>query len=104
MSEEPSKQQKIWLTVQQIPVGKVATYGQIADLAGLKGAARLVGTTMSKLPENSQLPWHRVINSQGKLSLPADSEGYREQKLRLEAEGVKFSGLGVSLATYRWQP
>ena len=104
MSEEPSKQQKIWLTVQQIPAGKVATYGQVAELAGLAGAARLVGNTMSKLPEGSSLPWHRVINAQGKLSFPADSKHYREQRLRLEAEGITFKGAGISLSTYRWQP
>ena len=103
-TKEPSKQQKIWLTVQQIPAGKVATYGQIAELAGLAGCARLVGTTMSKLPEDSKIPWHRVINAQGKLSFSPDSKHYQEQKLRLEAEGIKFKGLGVALSTYRWQP
>ena len=101
---EPSKQQKIWLTVQQIPAGKVATYGQVADLAGLPGAARLVGNTMGKLPEGSQIPWHRVVNAQGKLSFPTDSEHFREQKLRLQEEGVIFNGQRISLSTYRWQP
>ncbi|MGK0441582.1 MAG: methylated-DNA-protein-cysteine methyltransferase-like protein [Pseudohongiellaceae bacterium] len=103
-SDQPSNQHKIWLTVQQIPTGKVASYGQVAELSGLPGAARLVGTTMSKLPEGTLLPWHRVINSQGKLSRPHDSTAYQEQRLRLEAEGIVFNGLGIKLTTYRWQP
>ncbi|MCR8923645.1 MGMT family protein [Dasania sp. GY-MA-18] len=101
---EISNAQKIWLAVQQIPAGKVATYGQVAELAGIPGAARLVGNTMHKLPAGSQLPWHRVVSAQGKLSLPENSSGYREQKLRLESEGIVFKGQRIPLAHYRWQP
>ena len=101
---EISNAQKIWLAVQQIPAGKVATYGQVAELAGIPGAARLVGNTMHKLPAGSQLPWHRVVNAQGKLSLPENSPNYREQKLRLESEGIVFKGQHIPLAHYRWQP
>ncbi|WP_339668816.1 MGMT family protein [Dasania marina] len=101
---EISNAHKIWLAVQQIPAGRVATYGQVAELAGLPGAARLVGNTMHKLPEGSQLPWHRVVNAQGKLSLPEGSAGYREQKLRLESEGIIFKGPRIPLVDYRWRP
>src|SRR5690606_34221937 len=78
------------LVVNAIPYGKVATYGQVAQLAGLGRAARFVGTCMKRLPKNTRLPWHRVINAQGKISFPVDSEGYKVQKQRLENEGIYF--------------
>ena len=99
-----SNQQKIWLVVQQITAGKVASYGQVAELAGIKGAARLVGNALKNLPHDSLLPWHRIVNSRGKLSLIEGSEAYREQKLRLESEGICFNKQRIPLITYRWQP
>ncbi len=71
-------------TVQQIPQGKVACYGQIADLAGLPGKARLVGKALSKVPKSGWkekiVPWHRVINSQGKISFPVENHLFNKQK------------------------
>ncbi len=95
-------QQRFWQIVAQIPPGKVATYGQIAELAGLRGLARAVGRTMSQLPEDSRLPWHRVINAQGRISFPVDSDGYKRQRERLEAEGISLINGRVSLRHYRW--
>ena len=63
-------QERIWHIVARIPSGRVATYGQVAELAGLPGRARLVGHTLSRLPADTGLPWHRVVNSQGRLSFP----------------------------------
>ncbi len=83
-----------------IPPGKVITYGQLAALAGLPGAARLAGTVLCGLPEQTELPWHRVINAQGKISLPENSSGYQEQKKRLEAEGVIFTNNKINLRIY----
>ena len=65
-----TSQQRLYSIIQQIPAGYVATYGQVAELAGLPGCARMVGRTLSQLPSDSQLPWHRVIGASGKISLP----------------------------------
>jgi methylated-DNA-protein-cysteine methyltransferase-like protein len=95
-------QRAILLVVSRIPAGKVASYGQIAELAGLPGKARLVGRTMSHLPAQSDIPWHRVVNAAGKISLPERSGGFERQKSRLLAEGIELSGSRISLAKYRW--
>jgi len=80
----------VWQVVRDIPRGHVLTYGEVARLAGMSRAARRVSMAMRRAPREMDLPWHRVINSQGKISLPADSEGFREQKELLEEEGVIF--------------
>jgi methylated-DNA-protein-cysteine methyltransferase related protein len=77
--------------VKQIPKGKVATYGEVAKLSGLPGQQRLVGYALHNLPSNSKVPWQRVINAQGKISLPKRTGGYRRQRKLLEKEGVVFS-------------
>ncbi len=99
-----SNSHAIFAVIKAIPVGHVATYGQVARLAGLPGAARLVGTTLHKLPEDTQLPWHRVLNAQGRISLPRESASYAEQIARLTAEGVQITKGRLSLAQYQWQP
>jgi len=87
-----------------IPHGKVASYGQIASLAGLPGRARLVGQTMSRLPQGSLLPWHRVINSQGRISFPAGSHQAKLQRRLLEMEAVPFDARGqVDFKQVGWQ-
>ena len=90
---------QIFAVIHQIPSGKVSTYGEIAKMAGYPGYARHVGN----LPEGSKLPWFRVINSQGKISLKG--RDLDRQKANLEAEGIEVSELGkVSLRKYKWQP
>ena len=84
------KKLAVFNVVSEIPPGKVATYGQVAELAGLPGAARFVGFALKNLPKNSKLPWHRVINSQFKIS-DRKRESMRSQKERLVAEGLKFN-------------
>lgn len=100
--------QKIWKTVQQIPKGNVATYGQIADLSGLPGRARMVGRALRFIPEKGfegmGVPWHRVINAQGKLSLPENSEGFTKQRNLLQEEQVVVLGNKVKLSLFLWQP
>ncbi|WP_415901622.1 MGMT family protein [Neptuniibacter sp. QD29_5] len=103
-SDNPSYQEKIWQIVAVIPEGKVATYGQVAELAGLPKMARAVGKTLSQLPKDTKLPWHRVINAQGKISFPQDSEAYLRQKERLENEGISLIKGKIRLKDYRWQP
>jgi methylated-DNA-protein-cysteine methyltransferase related protein len=96
---------RIYAVVRRIPRGRVATYGQIAELAGLPGHARQVGYALAALPEGSAVPWHRVLNARGALSLRRDSGGEISQRLRLEQEGVRFDAGGrVALARVRWQP
>lgn len=109
MSEElNSKHCKIWTTVQLIPKGKVASYGQIADLAGLPGRARLVGKALGKVPETgwrgNSVPWYRVINSQGKISFQPGSEHFEKQKHALQDEEVVVIGSRIKLADFQWQP
>lgn len=91
--------------VQSIPAGRVATYGQIADLAGLPGRARLVGTALKKLPEDSAVPWHRVVNAGGRISRRGDGESVTEQELLLTDEGVTIDARGrIRLSAFRWCP
>lgn len=98
----PSFYELVYQVVRRIPQGSVATYGQIAALAGRPRGARQVGYAMHRCP--SGLAWHRVINAQGRISLPADSTGGLAQRRRLEAEGVVFIGGRVDLSVYGWQP
>ena len=103
---DPNLYQLIYATVRQIPKGRVATYGQVAELAGLPRHARLVGYAMYALPERTTVPWHRVINAQGKISLRDDNgAAASRQQQRLQREGVRFNTNGViDLKIYRWQP
>ena len=80
----------VWQVVEDIPRGHVLTYGEVARLAGMGRAARRVSQAMRRAPRGMRLPWHRVVNAAGKISFPADSTGYRQQKERLEREGVVF--------------
>jgi len=100
-----SSYQRIYAIVRKIPPGRVATYGQIADLAGLAGHARQVGYAMAALPTHGAVPWHRVINAQGRISMRRSGPGDSiVQQQLLEREGVRFDGGGrVSLATFRWR-
>ncbi len=102
MTQE-EKVQAILLVVASIPSGQVCTYGKVAEMASLKGHARLVGTVMKKLPTGSRIPWFRVINSQGKISFPENSEKYQQQKSLLEQEGIVFKGTKVNLKVAMWQ-
>lgn len=88
--------------IASIPHGQVASYGQVAKLAGLPGYARFVGTTLGKLPADTRLPWHRVVNSALGIA-PRNSLRMSEQKRRLREEGIIFSGDKVTKA-FHWQP
>ena len=94
----------IYAVVRRIPRGRVATYGQIAVLAGLRGQARLVGYALAALDVDTDVPWHRVVNARGAISLPATGHSARMQRARLEAEGVVFDGGCVVLKRWRWRP
>ena len=96
--------EKIWKTAQLIPAGKVSSYGQIADLAGLPGRARLVGKALSHIPSNMSVPWHRVLRSSGQIAFPAGSEQAEKQKGHLQEEDVVVLNNRVKLALFGWQP
>ncbi len=101
-----SNYDRIYTTVRQIPWGKVATYGQIADLSGLYGKARLVGYALFRVQIEDDIPWHRVINAQGEISYSLQRQGGDYlQKVLLEEEGIEFNKNGkIDLNKYRWQP
>lgn len=99
---EPTRQEAIYTAIAHIPEGKVATYGQIAKLAGFPRGARLVGQALKQLPAKSTIPWHRVINAQGQLSFPKASAKYHEQYARLQAEDVAFNGGKINLTLFQW--
>ena len=97
---------RIYDTIARIPKGRVATYGQIAALAGYPGHARQVGYALSALPEASRIPWQRVVNAAGRVS-PRSGESPMAgvQRFLLEREGVKFDAGGrIRLEKYRWEP
>ncbi len=96
---------RIYAVVRRIPKGRVATYGQVAELAGLGGHARQVGYALHALKSDSGVPWHRVINARGAISLPPHEGAAQVQQLLLEQEGVHFVAAGrVELKRYRWRP
>ncbi|MGD8700556.1 MAG: MGMT family protein [Gemmatimonadales bacterium] len=95
--------ERIYGVVRGIPKGRVATYGQVARLAGMPGHARQVGYALHALSENSGVPWHRVVNARGEVSKRAEPGYERIQRELLEAEGVRFDGRGrLSLTRYGW--
>lgn len=95
--------QQIYFILQQIPPGRVATYGQVAQL--VPGAhARVVSFALASLDEGTDIPWHRIINRQGKISLRSH-EGQQLQRQRLEQEGILFDAQDrIDLSQYQWQP
>lgn len=101
-----SRYDTVYRVVRRIPSGKVATYGQIAALAGFATGARLVGYALHALPSGSNVPWHRVVNAHGALSLiRANPSGGVEQRIRLTREGIVFDARGrVVLERHLWRP
>ncbi len=97
---------RIYATIRRVPRGRVASYGQIARLAGFPRHARLVGYALHKLPVGSRVPWHRIVNAQGELSLVrAGRASGLEQRIRLEREGVLVNAaFRVSMARFGWKP
>jgi methylated-DNA-protein-cysteine methyltransferase related protein len=91
--------EKIKRVIAQVPRGKVATYGQVAKLAGYPGAARQVAWA---LHNSTGLPWHRIVGAGGKISLTGNP-GF-EQRMRLQMEGIQFNGLRIDMKVHAWTP
>lgn len=102
---QPVRRTRIYEVVRRIPPGRVATYGQIAELAGLPGHARQVGYALAALPSGTAVPWHRVINARGEVSLRSSPGAELSQRMLLEREGVRFDARGrVALQRVAWRP
>ena len=101
---ESSSYDRIYAVIRRVPRGRVATYGQVARLAGLPGHARQVGYALHALRSSTALPWQRIVNAAGAISLRR-SGGALSQRLLLEREGVTFDARGrVSLTRFGWRP
>ena len=106
MTRADSSYRRIWAVVNRIPKGRVATYGQVARLAGLPRHARLAGYALHALPASSPVPWHRVVNAKGEVSARRHgSEHHLLQRVLLQNERVRFDARGkISLSRFRWKP
>ena len=91
----------IYTIIASIPKGCVASYGQVAALAGYPNNARLVGRLLKEMPKGSTIPWHRVVNSQGKISFAESCPQYHIQRERLITEGIVINQR-INMAKYRW--
>ena len=109
MNEESKEQdkernkQQVYQVLSSIPFGKVTSYGAVARLSGLGQGARFVGYVLRSLPKGSTLPWHRVLNSQGKISLPEDSPSFIKQITLLQEEGILVKSGKVDLKQHLWE-
>ena len=103
-TETARRLRRIWATVEDIPRGRVANYGQVAVIAGIRRGARQVGYALRKLPSGSRVPWHRVVQSSGRIAFPEGSDAFNEQRKRLMMEGVTIHRGKVDMRKYRWQP
>ena len=104
MNGQVNNYQRIWRTVLAIPEGRVASYGQIADLAGLPRRARLVGRALGEVPDDLAIPWYRVLRSDGRIAFPVGSPQAERQKQRLQEEEVVVLNNRVRLSEFGWKP
>lgn len=102
--DRETRMRRIWETVADIPQGRVANYGQIAEVAGIPRGARQVGYALRHAPDNLELPWYRVLTSSGKLAFDPNSSAFKRQRDHLAGEGVPVIDGKVDMAKYRWQP
>lgn len=101
---EPKTIKQIITTVMLVPEGRVASYGQIADLAGLPGRARLVGKSLRTEYQEQTVPWFRIVRSDGKIAFPPGSAKAEEQRQQLVSEGITVKNYRVAMKQFQWQP
>ena len=99
-----ARMHRIWNTIRDIPKGCVASYGQIAEIAGIPRGARQVGYALRHLPDTQDVPWHRVVQASGKIAFDIDSPQFEEQKKRLAMDNVAVLAGRIDMRKYRWQP
>jgi methylated-DNA-protein-cysteine methyltransferase-like protein len=102
--DRDTRMRRIWETIQEIPKGCVANYGQVAEISGIPRGARQVGYALRHTPKDLELPWHRVITSSGKIAFDPDSRHFKTQRERLLEEGVAVINGKVDMSKYRWDP
>ena len=102
--DRETRMRRIWETIQDIPAGCVANYGQIAEISGIPRGARQVGYALRHAPKDLELPWHRVITSSGRIAFEANSRHFGTQQKRLLEEGVPVINGKVDMKKYRWEP
>ena len=93
----------IYSILSAIPKGSVTSYGQVASYARLPHGARLIGRILSHLPNDTTLPWHRVLRANGQIAFPPESPAYQRQKRLLELEGIPVAHGKVDLSVFGWQ-
>jgi len=101
LDSSETRHQAILSTIAQIPKGYVSTYGEVASLAGYPGNARLVGRILKKLPSDTKIPWHRVVNASGRSSFPDGSDKQREQFQKLQEEKIVILNGRIRLSNYK---
>jgi methylated-DNA-protein-cysteine methyltransferase-like protein len=99
-----ARMRRIWDTIEDIPPGSVANYGQVAEIAGVPRGARQVAYALRHVPADRDLPWHRVITASGRIAFEAGSLNFRRQRDRLKDEGVPVINGKVNMNKFRWQP
>lgn len=102
--DSATRLKRIHATIRDIPPGSVASYGQVAELAGIPRGARQVVYALKHVPPGESLPWFRVLRSNGQIAFETGSAGFREQRDRLREEGITVRKGRVDMARYRWQP
>ncbi len=102
--DRETRMRRIWETIQDIPRGCVANYGQIAEIAGIPRGARQVGYALRHTPKDMELPWHRVVTSSGKSAFDPNSRHFKTQRARLANEDVAVVNGKVDMNKYRWAP
>jgi len=102
--DRETRMRRIWETIQDIPKGSVANYGQIAEISGIPRGARQVGYALRHAPQGLELPWHRVVTSSGKSAFDPNSRHFKIQRERLAIEDVPVMDGKVDMNKYRWAP
>ena len=102
--DRQARLERIYDTIRDIPQGCVASYGQVAEIAGIPRGARQVGRALKNLPRGEDVPWHRVITASGKIAFKAGSMQFEKQEKLLAQEGIAVVAGRVDMPRYRWEP
>lgn len=102
--ERERRLERIYATICDVPPGSVASYGQIAEIAGIPRGARQVGRALRELPAGRDVPWYRIVTASGRLAFEVGSKAWRRQADKLAAEEVVLTNGRVNMTLYRWQP